>query len=119
MADLDPIQQGDDETLSITVTNPDGTPYNLTGLPLRFVAKRSLLLRDDQGEIVKTIGSGITVTNAAGGLAEVAIAGSDTRAINAPAFLYWDLQIKQGGKNYTLAKGRVPVLADVGKEPAA
>lgn len=59
---------GDTAAITITVTNADGTAYNLTGCGLRLTATdNSVSPAATRWDL--TIGSGITVTSLAGGTA--------------------------------------------------
>jgi cyanophycinase-like exopeptidase len=67
---LSQAYRGDTIPLSIAVTR-EGTAVDLTGAALRFVAKRRLKDADVDALITKTIGTGITVTDAAAGAAVI------------------------------------------------
>ncbi len=108
------ITRSDDETLDIVVTNQDtGAVVNLTGATLKWMAKRRRTDADVDALITKAIGTGVTVTNAVGGVAEVAIAAADTNAIT-PGAYYWELQsVDAASKTHTLAGGRIVILPDL------
>ena len=60
---------GDSLPLRLAVTNPDGTPTDLTGATLRWTAQEI-----HQRQTVEiAMGAGLTVTNQAGGLVEVKV----------------------------------------------
>ncbi len=108
------IVRSDDETLDILVTDQDtGAAINLTGATLKWMAKRRRNDADVDALISKAIGTGITVTNAAGGVAEVAITAANTNAI-VPGAYYWELQsVDAAAKTHTLAGGRIVILPDL------
>ncbi len=108
------ITRSDDETLDVLVTNEDtGAVVNLTSATLKWMAKRRRNDADVDALITKAIGTGVTVTNAVGGVAEVAIAAADTDAIT-PGAYYWELQsVDAASKTHTLAGGRIVILPDL------
>lgn len=108
------IDRGDDETLDILVTNgATGAVVNLTGATLKWMTKRRRNDADVDALITKAIGTGITVTNAVGGVAEVAITAANTNAIT-PGAYYWELQsVDAGSKTHTLAGGRIVIMPDL------
>ena len=70
------ITRGDERTLSVAVLNPNGTPANLTGKRVLWAAKR----HPSETAVVSksSTAGGITVTDAANGLATVTILPADT-----------------------------------------
>ena len=112
MADFT-MKRGDTLPINHTVTD-GGAAVNLTGKSLRFMAKRSVADADSAAVITKTIGSGITVTNPTGGLAQTLISPADTTGLPAIAqLLQWDLQMVDGSNVYTLESGTLLVSPDV------
>lgn len=98
---------GDDIELDAAILDDNGAPLNLTGATLRWglaaLATPGLaLVRKD------SIAGGIAITNAAGGLATVAIGGADTETLNG-RYLH-QLQVTDGsGETATLAVGLVTI----------
>lgn len=75
------INRGDAVTINVACTNPDGSPYDLTGKQIRFTAKPTLGPVDDPSDLTKTLaGGGIAVTNAVGGLAKITLLPADSSA---------------------------------------
>lgn len=110
------VYRGDDRNLPVEVTEPGGPgAQDLTGWSLWFTGKLNIADDDAAAIFQYTIGSGITVDNAAGGLATIAIAGDDTNALTADSTtLFCDLQGKDGaGKIATLATGKLTVEAEI------
>lgn len=109
------LTRGDSRTLSITVLDSDGSAADLTGASIWWTAKRDINDADADAIISKTVGSGITVTNAAGGLATVTIAPDDwTDAEDSDKHYVWDLQVKSDtGTVTTVASGRIIITPDV------
>jgi hypothetical protein len=106
------MTRGDDRTLDLAVTF-DGAPVDLSGAQLWWTAKMRHLDTDADAVIRKSSADGITVVDAAGGLATVAIKPEDTATLPGSNALWWDLQVKSGGLVHTIAKGRLVVNADV------
>lgn len=108
------VTRGDDEILDIVVTDEDtGAPVDLTGAALHFMVKARP--RDDDADalIDLELGSGVTVTNAVGGLATVDIAAADTDDL-APGAFWWELQAQDAtNRVITLAGGRFAIVADI------
>jgi hypothetical protein len=103
-------------TASITVNcSKGGSVYALTGIQaLVFTAKRT---KDDTDAIIlKAIGSGVTVTDAANGTAVIVIDPSDTASLSGnPDVLYYSLLVQDATDNiFELNSGQMTVLAPVG-----
>lgn len=109
--------RGDDHTFAIAVTNPDGSPTDITGAVLRWTAKKDLHDQDAQAVMTKTSltppGSGITIDTPTQGLASLIFIPTDTSAFTDETQLWYDLQIESGGKIETIDKGWVTVTLDV------
>ena len=117
MADLT-MHRGDSLVLNIAVADPDtGDPVNLTGATLRLTAKRSLKDADSDAIVVLTTGTGITVTDASGGLAEAEIEPDATDDLgNVTLALAWDLQLTTTeGRVFTVASGTLTITPDVSR----
>lgn len=80
---------GDTPTLGFTVADANGDPMDLNGATIRWQAARSVNSRPPL--IEKSIGSGISVTNAALGQFDVALAATDTE--NLRGALYHEAEI--------------------------
>lgn len=106
--------RGDDETFDVAFKDPAGAILNLTGAQgIWFTAKRSSLDSDADALIQKSLGAGVTITNAIGGIARIDINGADTGLIETTT-LVWDCQLKDSaGKYATAAKGVLTIQADV------
>jgi hypothetical protein len=107
------MKRGDTPVWRFTVVDADGAAVNLTGYSARFTVKRNVNHDDTDAFLTKTIGSGITVTNAAGGLLEVRLAAADTEDLVRDTTLVWDLQIAAGANVYTVDSGTLAVALDV------
>ncbi|MEJ0015715.1 MAG: hypothetical protein WDN25_03965 [Acetobacteraceae bacterium] len=99
---------GDTVRLAFTAYDSDGTtPLDLAGATIKWQ-----LARDEAGPalISKQTGSGITVTNAAGGTFVVAIAPADTAAITAGGY-YHETQVTDASGNVsTVATGSIAII---------
>lgn len=111
------ITRGDDGILDVVVTDRDtGDPIDLTGAELTFMVKRDRRDDDDDAILTKTVGSGITVSAPATGVAVVAIDAADTDE-ETPAACWWELQsVDVTSKVHTLAAGRFAITADLVRE---
>ena len=90
------IHAGDTVKINYTVML-NGAPVNLTGLTLKWAARRSF--------------SDITYTDPANGIAQVTLLPSDTAslAVSVPATYYWTLRLYDGTNVYTVAEGVLEV----------
>lgn len=113
MSDLR-IISGDDETLSVTITEPNGTATNLTGLlAMKFMIKAKPTDLDINALVSKDLGTGVTVSApATAGLATIAIDAANTAAL-AGAY-HWEIQLtNSAGKKRTVADGRIRIQRDL------
>jgi cyanophycinase-like exopeptidase len=109
---LSQAYRGDTIPLSIAVTR-EGTAVDLTGAALRFVAKRRLKDADVDALITKTIGAGITVTDAAAGAAVIMIDPADTDGFLKGMTLQCEVQmVESDGTITTVAQGTLEVKID-------
>lgn len=69
------IHAGETRTLAVTVTDQDGAAVDLTDASISYVLDRAT-------QIVLTVGDGITITDAAAGQFEIALAQAYTSDIN-------------------------------------
>lgn len=105
--------RGDDRTLTVTVVDDLGAAANLTGiLGMWFTVKRHQTDTDLEAVIQKSLGSGVAVTDAAGGIATVTLTAANTAS--ATGLHFWDVQVKTAaGLITTLATGSVTFDEDV------
>lgn len=107
------MTRGDNRTIEVAVTS-DGAAVNLTGASLTFTARM-----DYSAPVLVTKSSAtaseITVTNAAGGLAEVYLIPADTSALpHATVYPVYDVQLTQAaGTVTTVVRGKITVNPDV------
>src|SRR5215471_8187968 len=101
-----PIYEGDDWSASVTVTNPDGTPFNLAGYTAQAQIRRGLA--DTDNVIVATITAAVQTPNT------VNLSLTHTQATNLAGVYNWDLQITSStGAITTLLAGQVQVTQQV------
>ena len=100
---------GDDKTVRFTVTDQDGVAQDLTGASATWAFSR----RARRAAIAtKTVGSGITISDAANGIVDVTVARADTETIEGD--FYHELEIVDGGgTKSTAAYGTMTVLGDL------
>jgi hypothetical protein len=101
---------GDDKLLTFTIVDEDNEAVNLTGLvSAQWVLKR---YPESTGtpSIEKTLGSGITVYDATGGILQVTVNSADTLSLTAGQY-YHELRIKNSdSKLGTVTTGIVNLL---------
>lgn len=118
------IRRGDTAVIRVAVTRRDPdtglvTAVNLTGAKMWFTAKRAFKDADAGAVIQKgttnTTLSGIEITNAALGFAEVTVDPDDTVDLAADTtWLYYDVQLKETDDRLsTVQSGPLVVSADV------
>lgn len=112
------IVQGDDVSFVINVKDKTKTAINLTGVTaITFIAQKTIC---GDEYISKTLGSGVTVTDAAAGQITVTLTDTDTSDDNLPAGdYYFELQITDSSGNISTVRsyndelGILKVLADL------
>jgi len=86
------IKRGNARNLNIAITE-DGSAKNISGWTVTLACKKKQGMTNAQAEFVKTA----TITNAAGGLATVALTSTDT---DIPAMVYYcDVKAVDGSSN--------------------
>lgn len=107
--------RGDDQTLNVQVVDNAGGIINITGSQWWFTVKNAITDPDPSKVFQKTLGDGITITNAVMGQLRVTIAAADTDGLptNNVAMVY-DLQMKSSlGEVDTINMGNFVVIPDV------
>lgn len=116
--------EGNIQTLALTIINSDAADaaLDLTNLTLKFALSKASdldpLTYSVLPKLEKTEGSGITVTNAIGGLCEVELLSADTEPDNLngirPGNYYWELEATDLSLERTvLATGTFTILKNV------
>lgn len=111
------LRPGDDFTYTASVTDEDEEPFDLTGCTLWFTVKRRLSDADEDAMAAlywtSEDADGITVSDEASGVAEIAI-DADATAEFTQAAHRWDLQIEDTGpKKRTVDSGILVVMPAV------
>ena len=88
-----------DINVQFNVLDIDGVPINITGFTILWQVKKSYL---GLALISKTVGSGILITNAAGGVFVVSIAAADTAAMSPGEYKHECCLTDTYGKSVTL-----------------
>lgn len=111
------MRRGDTPIWDLAVTE-DGDPFDLTGATLYFTAKASLD-DADPGLFQLTNGAGITITDAAGGEAEIQPRRSDTNTLTADWAGFYDVQVSIAATSdtYTVDNGTLTIQRDVTRAP--
>lgn len=68
--------QGDTQYFDVSVVDSDGSAVDLTGASIKYT------LEHRHSSITKSVGNGITVTNATGGEFEIKLQSADTSSIS-------------------------------------
>jgi hypothetical protein len=113
ISDIEAVR-GDGEIYLLTMTEDDA-PLDLTDAEMWMTAKRHIRDADADAIFQKTVGDGITITDAEGGLATVELIPGDTSDLAARTVrLVYDVQVKLvSGRIVTPLKGRLTVEPDV------
>ena len=100
------IVAGDSTTVQFTVSNASGGILDLTGAQaVRWVMSA---VPAPPAILSKALGSGITITNATGGVVQVALLSADTNTLSGT--YYHELQIEDVNSNWsTVAQGIIAI----------
>ena len=113
------MTRGDTPEWALTVVAADGSPFDLTDYEVYFTAKR-LLTDADPGVFQLTVGAGVTVTDAAGGLATIQPRRGDTNTLTEDVRLFYDVQLSQEAspdQTFTVDSGTLVITRDVTRAP--
>lgn len=90
MSEVQKIRRGDEKTIALSVTAPDGTPIDLGAITaITFAMSRRL---GAPAVLIKTLDNGIAITDAANGLVAIDLVPSDTSDFP-PATYYFEVEI--------------------------
>jgi len=108
------MYRGDTAEFRVTAKDIDGNPLNLTGASAWFTAKLSTVDPDTSAVFQKSVGDGITVTDATGGIMMIRLAEDDTSSLSGKTVLQYDVQVRDTSNGvWTVARGTLLVEADV------
>jgi hypothetical protein len=94
----------------VTITDTASPVTNITGWSLQFTVRKQY--GDATALITKTVGAGITITDATNGVFKVAIANGDTANLAPGAYVY-DIQRIDAGFRTVLSTGTMNILPEV------
>ena len=98
---------GDTKVLRVTATEADGSPLNLIGIDITWVLAKKVTA---PAILTKTIGAGITVTDAPNGIFEVNLTPADTADLKGS--YYFEAQIDDNGAISTILTGTATINPD-------
>lgn len=105
---------GDARTIEFAITDQDGAAMNLDGYTARWAMSRlrSAGVFSTEITLLKTLGTGLNITNAAGGLISVSLDPIDTAELVGP--YYHELEVRNGDTVvFTAASGIINILRDL------
>jgi hypothetical protein len=104
------IKQGATFTMRVSLKNPDGSAFNLTG----YAATMQLRERHESAApaVALTSPSGGLVVNAAGGYVDVTISATLTTALAVRRYV-WDLQLDNGSNVLRPVQGTATIDPEV------
>lgn len=105
--------RSDDHKIRFTVKNSSGVAYDVSANTFKFTCKASLDDAITSAKFQKTspAASGIDLTSAASGIVDVNLVPADTA--NLAGIYYYDLEMTESGKVYTLRQGILSIAKDV------
>lgn len=108
------VIRGDDKIFTVNIESKEtGTSTDLTGSVIVLTAKKRREDLDGEAVISLSVGSGITITDAAGGQFQVKIPAADTNVLELRKYFY-DIQIDlASGDRQTPILGMLDVRGDV------
>jgi len=109
---IDRMYRGDTPTLRITATNPDGSPYSLTGHTIWVTAKRSKSDADAAAIFQLSTTEGNVTVGVPDNTADAVPPSADTSTLTNDVQAYIGVRIKTpGGRVYTIYEGVLPIVA--------
>lgn len=115
------MTRGDTKSFTITLTDDDGLPLDVTGMSLIFTVKRSRFDADADAVISKEVDDGIVVDDPTTGEAVLTIEPGDTSGLAARTHrLFYDVQVVDGaGVVITPLSDILEIQPDVTQEATA
>lgn len=107
------LRQNRSRRLEHTVRDGDGNIVDLTGLTGTAITWRLGFDSGGANVLEKTIGGGITITNAVGGKCEVLISDTDSAALLTNTVYYWETVVTIATDIVTVAIGYIKIIAEV------
>ena len=113
------MTRGDTPTFHIDIVDFNGDALSIASAYLWFTAKHGYSETDTDAVFQKTIGDGITVTDAQLGQVDIVLQSGDTESIIDRTNLRYDIQVKDvGGGIYTVSSGLLVVEPDITRSVA-
>jgi hypothetical protein len=108
---IPPIPLGDDVIIEVKFTNPDGTPFNLAGASAKAGIKSAPNVTPAVAINKSTPASGMVITDAANGLANITLDSADTATGVAAGIYDFSAQaINAAGKKSTQIITKIPFV---------
>lgn len=108
------IVQGNTEILEIDITNPDCTPFDVTGFVIYFTIKQSLQdTNEDAMFMGSTLSGDVVVLNAPLGIIQITIPASVSKTMRVGKIYYWDCVITKADQYFTPTSGEIFAKAGV------
>lgn len=107
------IYRGDNRTFKVTVKDGDGNAVNIAGASIVFSVKEKI---SDAAYIIQkssSVGSEITITDAANGIYEVYLLPADSQNLDIRTYEYDSELTTSTGKIYTVVRGEFTVYAEI------
>lgn len=111
--------RGDDHKIRFTVRNSSGVVYDVSANTFKFTVKEKIddIIADAMFQKQDPAVNGIDLTGAAGGIVDVNLVPADTATL--AGRYYYDLEMTESGKVYTLLQGVFEVKKDVSTSGSA
>lgn len=93
----------------LTLVYSMAPPQDVTGWSIRFQMRGSL---GGTIRITKTVGGGITISDAGRGVVQVALAKADTQSLTAQDYV-WELRRYDAGNEISLARGQMVLEQEI------
>jgi len=100
------VNQGIDLIFTVTWTDSTGTAINLTGYTIKLAVSNQVTLSN---LLTLQIGSGVTVSSPATGVAQFQITGTQTTALGVGTYYYGIKATSAGGINYDWLDGNLTI----------
>ena len=96
---------GEDKLLPFTIVDSSGGVQVITGWALSWMVKAAKTDADAAAKVTKTTVSGITITNGAGGICQVAVSDDDIAALAGGTLYHHELKRTDAGLETVLSFG--------------
>lgn len=113
------IHRGDDRLLTLTVKDEAGVVVDINGATMTWIITAIdvalAITQPKKGSTpieTKTVGNGITLTDALNGVLTITLDSADTTGQVAPTTFYHELQMVLGGFTTTLMYGKLSLVRE-------